>query len=340
MIHNLVCAQTISTSTHQHLDFGVKRTTEGVILVIETGTTAAEEVTEPKSKVVKDKGNGGDGNNNKNNKFFHVFITEALVVCSKVLDDDKDDGGKKKPRDSSKSTDPPSSFTTTVTSVEPPTTIVVPSVTLTSTLITTTEISTTTAQTEGSTTPGTSVTISVTTSVPASSSSPAVTSPTISVTPTTVLPTPPAASTSPGNSGAISSSELSTGAKAGIASRPWFFPATRPTKPDTNAFYSRSSLCVRSYSWGSLSLLAARSVPHGKVRRYTATEHRGPGRRRNGPSGEATEGARARPTPRRGEHGTRIARRRLHQPRQPLRQTCWSHPLRRFRDPRRTRGGP
>lgn len=210
----------MSTTTHLHLNFGMIRTTEGVILVVETGTTAAEEVTEPKSKVVI-----------KTKETVEMEITIRTVSFSMCLsrrpwwfvlrysDDDKDDGGKKKPPDSSKSTEPPSSFTTTVTSVEPPTTVVVPPVTLTSTLITTTEISTTTAQTEGSTTPGTSVTISVTTSVPASSSSPAVTSPTISVTPTTVLPTPPAASTSPGNSGAISSSELSTGAKAGIASR-------------------------------------------------------------------------------------------------------------------------
>lgn len=212
----------ISTTTHLHLNFGTTRTTEGAILVMETGTMAAEEVTEPKSKVVtKTKETVGMGITTRTVSFSMCLTRRPWWFVLSYSDNDKDDGGKKKPSDSSKSPGPPSSFTTTVTSVEPPTTIVVPSVTLTSTLITTTEISTTTAQTEGSTTPGTSVTISVTTSVPASSSSPAVTSPTISVTPTTVLPTPPAASTSPGNSGAISSSELSTGAKAGIASRSW-----------------------------------------------------------------------------------------------------------------------
>ncbi|KAI7777067.1 hypothetical protein LA080_004030 [Diaporthe eres] len=143
------------------------------------------------------KGKGGDGDNNKNN-------------------DNKDDGGKKKPSDSSKSTEPPSSVTTTVVSVEPPTTVTISSATLSSILITPTEISTMTTQTEGSAAP-TSFTISITTSVPASSSSPMVTSSSTSVIPTTVLPTPPSTSTSPGSTGAISSSELSTGAKAGIA---------------------------------------------------------------------------------------------------------------------------
>lgn len=188
-----------------------------------TGTTAVEEETAPNSKAVTRETMETMGTMEMAIKTRTVRLPKSspfrfwILTCSD--NNNKDDGGKRRSSDSSKSTEPPSSITTTIISVEPPTTVTsISSATLTSILTTTTAISTMITQTEGSA-PPTSFTISTTTSVSASSSPPVVTSLSTSVIPTTIISTPPSSSTSPGGTGAISSSELSNGAKAGIASK-------------------------------------------------------------------------------------------------------------------------
>lgn len=223
-------------------------------------------------------------------RFPTICTAQALVFI--ILTCSDNDGNKKHP-DSSKSTKPTSSVTTTIVSVPPPTTVVIPPVTLTSTLVTTTEISTMTTQTESSATT-TSFTISITTtSVPSvpgsssqpgsssslgSSSSPVGTSSSNSVTPTTVLPTSTPTPTSSGTPGAISSSELSPGVKAGIASRtrtPWR-SSIHEIRTDLPTSQSLPSLGSLSFSGVSIS---AGGAEHPVQKDQSVSNHRPPERK-------------------------------------------------------------